>query len=211
MSVDGFGQASSPPQPSGFTWSGSPSSARASRVSCLPAFSSFSASAGSTLGHINKIYLSALVVLGILAVAILSSDLRLWTAVGIGYALAASIGSSAVRLDPNWGFAALMLVLLVVWATDIGGYFAGRLIGGPKTLAAGQPEEDLGWRDRRLCGKPRRRGWICGIRFRKDKYRCCCWAPFSRSPRSSAISLSPPSSAGSASRIPVTSFPDMAG
>ena len=31
-----------------------------------------------------------------------------------------------------WGFVALILVLLVVWVTDIGGYFAGRGIGGPK-------------------------------------------------------------------------------
>ena len=93
------------------------------------------------VGRINETYLSALVVLGVLAVAILSSDLRLWTAVGLGYALAASIGSSAVRLDPNWGFAALMLVLLVVWATDIGGYFAGRLIGGPKLWPQVSPKK----------------------------------------------------------------------
>ena len=93
------------------------------------------------LGHINKIYLSALVALGILAVGILSSDRRLWTAVGLGYALAASIASSAVRHDPLWGFAALMLVLLVVWATDIGGYFAGRLIGGPKLWPQVSPKK----------------------------------------------------------------------
>jgi phosphatidate cytidylyltransferase len=55
--------------------------------------------------------------------------------------LAASIGSSAVRLDPLWGFAALMLVLLVVWATDIGGYFAGRLIGGPKLWPQVSPKK----------------------------------------------------------------------
>ena len=93
------------------------------------------------VGHINEIYLSALVVLGVLAVALLSSERRLWTAVGIGYALAASIGSSAVRLDPIWGFSALMLVLLVVWATDIGGYFAGRLIGGPKLWPQVSPKK----------------------------------------------------------------------
>jgi phosphatidate cytidylyltransferase len=93
------------------------------------------------VGHINEIYLSALVVLGVLAVALLSSDRRLWTAVGMGYALAASIGSSAVRLDPLWGLAALMLVLLVVWATDIGGYFAGRLIGGPKLWPQVSPKK----------------------------------------------------------------------
>ena len=93
------------------------------------------------LGHIGKIYVSVVVVLGILAVAILSSDRRLWSAVGIGYALAASIGSSAVRFDPLWGFAALMLVLLVVWATDIGGYVAGRLIGGPKLWPQVSPKK----------------------------------------------------------------------
>jgi phosphatidate cytidylyltransferase len=93
------------------------------------------------VGHTNEIYLSALVVLGVLAVAFLSSDRRLWTAVGLGYALAASIGSSAVRLDPLWGLAALMLVLLVVWATDIGGYFAGRLIGGPKLWPQVSPKK----------------------------------------------------------------------
>lgn len=93
------------------------------------------------LGHINKIYLSALVALGVLAVGILSSDHRLWTAAGLGYALAASIASSAVRLDQLRGFAALMLVLLVVWATDIGGYFAGRLIGGPKLWPQVSPKK----------------------------------------------------------------------
>jgi phosphatidate cytidylyltransferase len=37
-----------------------------------------------------------------------------------------------VRLDQLWGFVALILIFLVVWVTDIGGYFAGRGIGGPK-------------------------------------------------------------------------------
>jgi phosphatidate cytidylyltransferase len=60
---------------------------------------------------------------------------------GIGYALAASIASSMVRRDPDSGFAALMLVLLTVWATDIGGYFAGRLIGGPKLWPQVSPKK----------------------------------------------------------------------
>jgi phosphatidate cytidylyltransferase len=82
--------------------------------------------------HIVATHVSALVALGILAAAILAFERRVWVVIGLCYALAASIASSAVRLDPLWGFVALMLVLLVVWATDIGGYFAGRLIGGPK-------------------------------------------------------------------------------
>jgi phosphatidate cytidylyltransferase len=77
---------------------------------------------------------AALVVLmlGLVAVAWLSPERRIWTATGFGYAAAAELASILVRLDPIEGFAALMLVLLVVWVTDIGGYFAGRGIGGPK-------------------------------------------------------------------------------
>jgi phosphatidate cytidylyltransferase len=37
-----------------------------------------------------------------------------------------------MRFDSAKGLSALILILLVVWATDIGGYFAGRSIGGPK-------------------------------------------------------------------------------
>ena len=48
---------------------------------------------------------------------------------------------SLVRLDRAKGFAALMLVLLVVWVTDIGGYFAGRGIGGPKLWPRVSPKK----------------------------------------------------------------------
>jgi phosphatidate cytidylyltransferase len=92
-------------------------------------------------GHINGIYVSVFVALGILAVAIVPSDHRVWAVAGIGYASAASIASSAVRFDSSWGFTALLLVLLVVWATDIGGYFAGRLIGGPKLWPRVSPKK----------------------------------------------------------------------
>jgi phosphatidate cytidylyltransferase len=91
--------------------------------------------------HIIAARILVLVALGLLAVAILTSERRAWAMIGLGYALAASIASSAVRLDPVSGFAALMLVLLVVWATDIGGYFAGRLIGGPKLWPQVSPKK----------------------------------------------------------------------
>jgi phosphatidate cytidylyltransferase len=92
-------------------------------------------------GHMAAVPVVAAVVLGILAVGVFSAERRAWVAAGIGYALAASIASSVVRLDPVLGFAALMLVLLVVWATDIGGYFAGRLIGGPKLWPRVSPKK----------------------------------------------------------------------
>jgi phosphatidate cytidylyltransferase len=77
---------------------------------------------------------------GLAAVALLSPH-RQWTATGFVYAAAAELGSVLVRLDQASGFAALMLVLLVVWVTDIGGYFAGRGLGGPKLWPRVSPKK----------------------------------------------------------------------
>jgi phosphatidate cytidylyltransferase len=71
-------------------------------------------------------------VAGLAGVTVLSPERRRWTATGFGYAAAAETASILVRLDQAWGFVALILILLVVWVTDIGGYFAGRGIGGPR-------------------------------------------------------------------------------
>ena len=65
-------------------------------------------------------------------VAALAPERRIWTAAGFGYAATAGLASILLRSDPAMGWTALMLVFLVVWVTDIGGYFAGRGIGGRK-------------------------------------------------------------------------------
>jgi phosphatidate cytidylyltransferase len=64
-----------------------------------------------------------------------------WAATGFAYASAALLASILVRKDLVNGLSALMFVLLVVWATDIGGYFAGRSIGGPKLWPRVSPKK----------------------------------------------------------------------
>jgi phosphatidate cytidylyltransferase len=86
---------------------------------------------------------AALVMLGVglVAVAALSPERRNWAVTGFLYAAAAEVASVLVRLHPDYGFSALFFVLLVVWAADIGGYFAGRGIGGPKLWPKVSPKK----------------------------------------------------------------------
>ena len=86
---------------------------------------------------------AALIVLGVgfAVVVSIASERRSWAAAGFLYAAAAEIASVLVRLDPVKGFAALMFVLLIVWVTDSGGYFAGRGIGGPKLWPRVSPKK----------------------------------------------------------------------
>lgn len=81
------------------------------------------------------------IILGLACVVLLSQERRIWVATGFFYAAAAQIASVLVRLDPIWGFPALIIILLVVWVTDIGGYFAGRGIGGPKLWPRVSPKK----------------------------------------------------------------------
>ena len=81
------------------------------------------------------------VAIGMVALALLSGAQRGWATAGLLYAAAAELASVLVRLDAAKGFAALMFVLLVVWVTDIGGYFAGRSIGGPKLWVRISPKK----------------------------------------------------------------------
>jgi phosphatidate cytidylyltransferase len=96
---------------------------------------------GVALGAGSASWSLFMIALGVPAVAALSGDKRGWTTAGLGYAAAAMIASILLRSDQADGFAALMLVLLIVWVTDIGGYFAGRGIGGPKLWPRVSPKK----------------------------------------------------------------------
>jgi phosphatidate cytidylyltransferase len=89
----------------------------------------------------NVVGALVMLALGLIAVAFRATEPRIWAVAGFVYAAAAQVASVVVRLDHERGLAALILVMLVVWATDIGGYFAGRAIGGPKLWPRVSPKK----------------------------------------------------------------------
>lgn len=82
------------------------------------------------------------IALGLFAMFLFSApNLRAWSAVGLGYTAAALFACILLRRDPTHGFVALIFVFLVVWITDILGYFVGRGVGGPKLWVRVSPKK----------------------------------------------------------------------
>jgi phosphatidate cytidylyltransferase len=74
-----------------------------------------------------------LIGLGALAATVFAPrERRFWITAGIGYAGCMLLAPILLRADAAYGFSAMILLLAVVWSTDIFAYFAGRAIGGPK-------------------------------------------------------------------------------
>jgi phosphatidate cytidylyltransferase len=95
------------------------------------------AAAGS--GHMD--YAAAAVAAGAIGVALLARRRRAWSAGGVLYAGVLVLAPVVLRRDPQSGPAAVFFLYAVVWATDILGYFAGRLIGGPRLAARISPKK----------------------------------------------------------------------
>jgi phosphatidate cytidylyltransferase len=55
-----------------------------------------------------------------------------WRYVGVPYVSLPAAALVVLRHDADLGFAAIIWVMLIVWAADSLAYFAGRTIGGPK-------------------------------------------------------------------------------
>ncbi|MCP8938214.1 phosphatidate cytidylyltransferase [Alsobacter sp. SYSU M60028] len=77
----------------------------------------------------------------VLALLLAPGGLRLWSALGVLYASVIAIVPIALRGDPAHGLVAILWLFGVVWLTDIGAYFAGRAIGGPKLWPAVSPKK----------------------------------------------------------------------
>ena len=91
-------------------------------------------------GHV----LPALIVvaMGALGAASLTlAERRTWVAGGIAYAGVLAIGPIILRSDGEQGFLAVLFLFAIVWTTDIGAYFAGRALGGPKLVPGVSPNK----------------------------------------------------------------------
>ncbi len=62
-----------------------------------------------------------------------------WFIAGFLYALVAALSVLWIRDRADNGIALVLWVFIVVWATDIGAYFAGRAIGGPRLAPSISP------------------------------------------------------------------------
>lgn len=61
--------------------------------------------------------------------------------IGVAYACLPAMALVLLRGDPAFGIAAVAYLVAIVWASDIGGYFTGRWIGGPKLWPAVSPKK----------------------------------------------------------------------
>jgi phosphatidate cytidylyltransferase len=60
-----------------------------------------------------------------------ASNSPAWGAAGVVYAGVALVPPAALRADAEFGFAALLFLFAIVWATDVLAYLTGRALGGP--------------------------------------------------------------------------------
>ena len=64
-----------------------------------------------------------------------------WATTGVAYVAVPTMALALLRNDADRGWDALLWLALVVWSTDIGAYFAGRSIGGPKLVPRLSPKK----------------------------------------------------------------------
>ncbi len=87
------------------------------------------------------VLLSGSILLAIAAIVLKKNDRMIWAFIGplcIGLPVLALI---VLRAIPDAGFGVTFGLFLAVWATDIGAYFSGKTIGGPKIAPAISPNK----------------------------------------------------------------------
>ncbi|RWK06433.1 MAG: phosphatidate cytidylyltransferase [Mesorhizobium sp.] len=83
-----------------------------------------------------------LLVAGLAAIVAVAARLKgaaQWEASGLAYAALSGFSLAHLRDDNHAGVIAILFLFAVVWATDIGAYFVGRAVGGPKLAPSISP------------------------------------------------------------------------
>ncbi len=75
------------------------------------------------------------------ALAVVRGKLTMWRCCGVPYLILPILAMFYLRSEPLLGLVAIIWLLAVVWATDTGAYFAGRLFGGPKLAPRFSPKK----------------------------------------------------------------------
>ena len=111
-------------------------------VTLAVALAASSAGADDSLREMRLVAAPVVLAMGMLAAAIIAPrNQAFWVAAGIPYAGAMGLAPIVLRADDEFGFTALVLLFAVVWATDIGAYFFGRSLGGPKLAPQLSPKK----------------------------------------------------------------------
>lgn len=126
------------------------------------------ATAASALGIAHRWPVAALVVvaIGTFAVALggrfQHEKAVNWLALGVPYIVLPAVALLWLRTDKLIGRETVFFILFVVWATDIGAYAFGRLIGGPKLAPRLSPKKTwAGLLGGMACAALT--GWACGV------------------------------------------------
>ncbi len=70
-----------------------------------------------------------------------SGEGSIWSYFGVFYLSLPLLAMVLLRVDAQFGTAAILWCVLIVWAADIFAYFAGRIIGGPKLAPTISPKK----------------------------------------------------------------------
>jgi phosphatidate cytidylyltransferase len=101
---------------------------------------------GTVLPDLMGVEIALLVILGLALVS--GAVVRIgnfaaskWSYFGIFYVGFPALALVLLRSDPEYGFAAILWIFLIVWSADTLAYFAGRIIGGPKLAPLISPKK----------------------------------------------------------------------
>lgn len=83
--------------------------------------------------------------LGLVAIVLLGisgwvAERNIWVGGGFAYAFLPAVTLALIR-QMDAGLSMIVLIFVIVWATDIGAYFAGKAIGGPKLMPSVSPKK----------------------------------------------------------------------